>query len=550
MSQSKTHLRLAICLIFIVFILQSVAVPFAESVTYTYDDANRLIDGKDGTGTAIEYTYDDAGNLIQVSAPAPVANFTASPTSGNKPLAVQFTDQSTGVISTRQWNFGDGGTSTLQNPSHTYNTAGDFTVSLTVSGSGGSDVETKTNYIHVIDTVTAITVLSPNGGEIIPSGSTYTIRWSAPSSAVKFDLQYSINNGTAWTTIATNVTGTSYNWSVTKPAANKINCFVKVIGYNSSGVMVGEDKSNAIFTIEVVRLNSPNGGETLTSGTVHAITWTTNGTIRPVANVTLSYSLDGGTTYTSIITLTGNPGSYNWTVPAVTATNCKVKVVLKDSGAVAIGNDVSNNIFTISSSVEPAVTVLSPNGGEIISSGSTYAIKWAASSDAVKFDIQYSTDGGTTWTAITTKVQGTSYNWIVPTLFTANKTNCFVKVIGYDSTGTLKKGEDISNAKFTIEVVRLNSPNGGETLKSGTIYTITWTTNGTIRPVAKVTLSYSLDGGTTYTVIKTLTGNPGTYNWTVPAVTSTNCKVKVVLKDSGAVAIGSDVSNNIFTISP
>jgi hypothetical protein len=78
------------------------------------------------------------------------ADFTADNTSGTQPLAIQFSDQSTRTIETAwAWNFGDGVTSTAQHPSHTYNNAGDFTVSLTVTGLGGSDTETKTAYIHV-----------------------------------------------------------------------------------------------------------------------------------------------------------------------------------------------------------------------------------------------------------------------------------------------------------------------------------------------------------------------------------------------------------------
>jgi PKD repeat protein len=90
-------------------------------------------------------------NLIQVQeAPsAPVASFTASPTSGTAPLQVQFTDQSTGSISSWSWNFGDGSTSSERDPIHTYAQAGDYTVSLTVTGPGGSDLETLTNLIHV-----------------------------------------------------------------------------------------------------------------------------------------------------------------------------------------------------------------------------------------------------------------------------------------------------------------------------------------------------------------------------------------------------------------
>src|SRR2546421_9873223 len=71
--------------------------------------------------------------------PAPTADFTANKTSGQAPLAVQFTDRSSGSITSRDWNFGDGSShSSTPSPSHTYNNAGVYTVTLKVTGSGGS----------------------------------------------------------------------------------------------------------------------------------------------------------------------------------------------------------------------------------------------------------------------------------------------------------------------------------------------------------------------------------------------------------------------------
>ena len=87
---------------------------------------------------------------ISALPPAPIANFIASPTSGGAPLAVDFTDTSTGGTGTSwSWDFGDFGTSTLQNPSHTYTASGNYTVMLTVTGPGGSDFELKNRYITV-----------------------------------------------------------------------------------------------------------------------------------------------------------------------------------------------------------------------------------------------------------------------------------------------------------------------------------------------------------------------------------------------------------------
>jgi len=78
------------------------------------------------------------------------ANFSASPMLGSFPLTVQFTNNSSGEINNYLWDFGDGTTSTLANPNHTYQNEGVYTVSLTVSGSDGTDTETKASYITVL----------------------------------------------------------------------------------------------------------------------------------------------------------------------------------------------------------------------------------------------------------------------------------------------------------------------------------------------------------------------------------------------------------------
>ena len=91
-------------------------------------------------------------------APAPTAAFSGTPTSGQAPLNVQFTDSSTGSPTSWSWNFGDGATATTRSPSHTYTAAGTYTVTLTATNASGSDPETKTNYITVTPPPGAITL--------------------------------------------------------------------------------------------------------------------------------------------------------------------------------------------------------------------------------------------------------------------------------------------------------------------------------------------------------------------------------------------------------
>ncbi|HYO87831.1 MAG TPA: PKD domain-containing protein, partial [Candidatus Limnocylindrales bacterium] len=73
-------------------------------------------------------------------AQAPRASFTSNPATGDAPLSVQFTDTSSGSVSSYFWNFGDGQTTTERNPRHTFNGVGTFNVFLTVTGPGGTSV--------------------------------------------------------------------------------------------------------------------------------------------------------------------------------------------------------------------------------------------------------------------------------------------------------------------------------------------------------------------------------------------------------------------------
>ena len=81
--------------------------------------------------------------------PLVTANFSGTPTSGAAPLTVNFTDLSTGSPTSWSWNFGDGGTSTAQNPSHAYAAAGTYNVTLTATNACGSDPEVKNAYVTV-----------------------------------------------------------------------------------------------------------------------------------------------------------------------------------------------------------------------------------------------------------------------------------------------------------------------------------------------------------------------------------------------------------------
>jgi len=114
-------------------------------------------------------------NYIAVSSflDTPVTKFSASPTSGSMPLTVHFTDESTGSPTAWRWTFGDGNTSTEQNPVHTYNKSGLYSVALTASNANGSNTLSKSGYIAVSNSLVAAFSASPTSGPA-PLGVSFT----------------------------------------------------------------------------------------------------------------------------------------------------------------------------------------------------------------------------------------------------------------------------------------------------------------------------------------------------------------------------------------
>ncbi|MDD1719911.1 MAG: PKD domain-containing protein, partial [Methanoregulaceae archaeon] len=112
-------------------------------------------------------------NLRTLAEP-PFADFEGSPKSAGIFASIQFFDRSTGFPTTWNWDFGDGTTSTEQNPIHRYQRNDQYTVSLTVSNALGSDTEVKNAYITIYQTG------GGGGGGGTPSQQ-YISTWTNPT---------------------------------------------------------------------------------------------------------------------------------------------------------------------------------------------------------------------------------------------------------------------------------------------------------------------------------------------------------------------------------
>jgi len=373
---------------------------------------------------------------------------------------------------------------------------------------------------------TGITVLSPNGGEIVPAGSKYEIRWSS-SNVKNVKIYYSPDGGTTWKKVKKKVTASagSYEWKV--PEIQSRDCLIRIEKYKVPDVY---DVSDAPFTIDVppeLELTSPGGGEVWTAGTQEDITWTSRG----LDSVTIEYTTDGTTWTTVAASAPAASGSYAWNIPETPSETCRVRI---SGGGVS---DASGGTFTILPS--PSVTVTSPDGGESWTAGTVREITWTAVNVAV-VALQYTTGGGA-WMTIEENIGAASgsYSWTVPD---TPSESCRVRITAQDGSGA----SDESDGAFTISPMpslTLTAPDGGEEWTAGTDVEIRWTAAN----VGNVKIEFTPDGIVWTTVEESVPAASGSYTWTVPDVVSSECLVRITdVADPGTY----DESGAPFSILP
>jgi PKD repeat protein len=230
---------------------------------------------------------------LVVAVGPPTADFSATPTSGPASLAVQFTDTSTGSPTSWSWDFGDGNSSIQQNPLHTYNSVGTYTVALTATNTAGSATETKTDFVQVFSPVVAGFSTSVNSG-LVPFPVTFT---NSSTGATSYVWDFGDGSATVTTESPTHTYTSSGTFTVTLTATGEGGVDTETTTITANGTV------GASFTIAV------NGGGTgATSGyEADTINLDASGS----ANATgFSWSISGGGgTPASTSTPSGNIGT-------------------------------------------------------------------------------------------------------------------------------------------------------------------------------------------------------------------------------------------------
>lgn len=158
----------------------------------------------------------DCGGFCKPCAGALSANFTEVITNGCTG-EVSFSDVSIGGATSWNWDFGDGNSSTMQNPVHSYTNSGVYTISLTVGNSAGTNTITKTNHLMIAlpdpPTGTDADFCAPNAVTLSASANTGTINWYD-------DAGNYLASGPSFTTPSLNSTTTYYIETTTASSQN------------------------------------------------------------------------------------------------------------------------------------------------------------------------------------------------------------------------------------------------------------------------------------------------------------------------------------------
>lgn len=284
-------------------------------------------------------------------------------------------------------------------------------------------------------TIFTIGLTSPNGGEVIVPGIPVDISWSASySAAVDIDL---IKGGEFHSTVATGAPNAgTYVWtaSLDHDQGNDFRIRLRSAGDEEYG-----DLSDAEFTISKLAVTSPSIGHVVGDGGDLDIGWATVLDLEPTITM---YLYKGGLWERDIASDESNDGAFTWGLPGDLANGNDYTVRIEDT---ASGDTAVSDEFA----VVHDITVVSPNGAEIVGSGNPVEIQWSPSyAGEVELELL---DGGVPATTIVAAGTGGSHTWDVPR-FAYGGAALTVRAT-LNALGTIA---DVSDAAFTI----LDPPTG------------------------------------------------------------------------------------------
>jgi photosystem II stability/assembly factor-like uncharacterized protein len=374
---------------------------------------------------------------------------------------------------------------------------------------------------YIISNAKRVYLTTPNGGNTWQMGSNQTITWKQFNiSNIKIEL--STNDGTSWTVLSASVPANQNSYNFTVPNTPSADCRIRISDVSNPAT---NDVSDSKFTIQGIVIQSPIGSEIWDVGTQHNISWISAG----VTNLKIEYTTNNGTNWTVInSSVSASNGTYIWTINETPSNSCKVRLVSLENQNII---STSNNLFVIR-----GIKIIAPNGGENWIIGTQKTITWSIGGiDQVK--IELSTNDGISWSVLTASVPASpsTYDFTVPN---TPSTDCRIRISDVGTSGI----NDVSDFKFTLQGIVIQSPIGSEIWDISSSQSISWISAG----VTNLKIEYTTNNGTNWLVINpSVVAANGIHNWTIPETPSNSCKVRLTSLENQSII---SVSNDLFVI--
>ncbi|HEX9780026.1 MAG TPA: GPI anchored serine-threonine rich family protein [bacterium] len=360
-----------------------------------------------------------------------------------------------------------------------------------------------------------VTVTYPNtGSEVLIVGDQPSIQWQAQGVIANVLIEYSIDNGSTWSTVVASTgagSGTYSQWTIPDTAITG-QALIRVTDANEPAVT---DVSDNPFTIRgALAVDAPTASELLVVDTIYSIKWTRKGNF---PTVRIEYSTDGGSNYSVVEDSVGTQATaydasqgavgFPWKVPDTLTSNARVRI---------INNADPTNVFAISPvfKIVGSVTLLTPQGTDKWRVGTANNIRWSKTGSFASIRLSYSTDGGSTYNSIVDSYPAgsgdTGYPWTIPNVAGIVSTNVTVRISDVSEPLVV----DVSATFSIIPSFTVTSPTANQTVLANRTHTITWDRQGLN---ATVNLYYSKDGfsGPGIPIVMG-TANDGQHDWPVP----------------------------------
>lgn len=314
---------------------------------------------------------------------------------------------------------------------------------------------------NTIDTVTpTVKVLSPNGGEIVQSGSNLTINFNSTDNVgvVSQDINLSIDGGKTFPiSVVSGLAGNANTFNFPVPSDLETNTArVQVIAKDMAGNMGMANSSNDFFIVKnmvkdteppTITISSPSAGASFNGGSMVTVTFSSKDNVGVISqNVLLSTD---GTNFTSLASgLAPSQTSFSFQLPTINSFNAAIKVEALDQAGNK-GSATVGQLKVVSDTEAPKVTINSPTANQKLLGGKPFNVTFTSTDNVgvVSQEVQIALNGNN----FTTLASGLSGNATSATVTIPNTKAkaAVIRVVAKDAAGNVGMA---NSSSFKIKV--------------------------------------------------------------------------------------------------